>query len=321
LKWSGLARLLQRTSRWSGVLGLNYHRIGTAGRSLFDHALWSADAETLTDHVRFLKLHLDVIGPGDLRDARRRGRGRYGLITFDDGYRDNYEVAFEVLRAERAVATFFVTTGFIDGRRVPWWDEIAWMVRTSQRTRIELTGWLPAPIELAKIGAEPTVRSLLRAFKRLPPDRHPDYLDALAAATGSGRCEIDATDLWMTWEMLRVMRAAGMAVGGHTVTHPILASAPEATQRAEIVECGRRLAHELGEPMRYFSYPVGGRKAFNDVTRTCLREAGVECAFSYYGGFRSFDEWDDYDVRRVGVETDVTAESFRAIVSLPRLFA
>ena len=73
--------------------------------------------------------------------------------------------------------------------------------------------------------------------------------------------------------------------------------------------------------MRYFSYPVGGPNSFDFVTQKCLREAGVRYAFSYYGGFRRFRDWNNYDVRRVAVETYLTPEWFRSIVTLPRFLA
>jgi peptidoglycan/xylan/chitin deacetylase (PgdA/CDA1 family) len=95
----------------------------------------------------------------------------------------------------------------------------------------------------------------------------------------------------------------------------------EDEQRDEIMGCGRRLEAQLGEPMLYFSYPVGGLGSFNQATRNCLRQAGVRYAFSYYGGFRSFNDWDDYDIRRVPVETDLSFAQFRRIVSMPQLFA
>ncbi len=65
-------------------------------------------------------------------------RGRYGMITFDDGYRDNHATALPILKREGVTATFFVATGFIDAPRLPWWDEIAWMVRTSRQDGLEL---------------------------------------------------------------------------------------------------------------------------------------------------------------------------------------
>jgi peptidoglycan/xylan/chitin deacetylase (PgdA/CDA1 family) len=124
----------------------------------------------------------------------------------------------------------------------------------------------------------------------------------------------------MTWDMVREMRAGGMGFGGHTVTHPILARCPPDRQCAEIAGCGRRLAEELGEPMRTFSYPVGNRRAFDDATRAGLRAAGVEYAFSYYGGYRRFADTDNYDIRRLAVDTDLTRDQFRAMVTLPQVF-
>lgn len=319
---SGLRFLLGRSLRWSGLLVLNYHRVGNGKESLFDRALWSADAESFTNQIRFCKSQLDVITPDDIPRVVAKGRGRYALITFDDGYRDNYETAFPILKAHGVPATFFITTGLVDLPRVPWWDEIAWMVRTSRRDQIGLSEWVPDALSFDEPDREGAVRTLLTAYKSMPAESTDRYVDAIAEATGSGRCCADVgTGFWMNWDMLREMRAAGMTVAGHTVTHPILARAPREKQRDEIFECGTRLADEMGEPMRYFSYPVGGPTSFSTVTEDCLREAGVRYAFSYYGGFRRFSDWNNYDVRRVAVETYLTAEWFRSIVTLPQLLA
>lgn len=322
LSRSGVSSLMTRTIPWSGVLVLNYHRIGDPAESPFDRGLWSATSEAFFNQVRFLKSSLDIISPDDLPTAIRSRRGRFCLITFDDGYRDNFDNAFPILKAARVPATFFVVTGFIDASTVPWWDEIAWMVRGSRRDRLDLPEWLPATVRLNRPDRETAIWQLLRTFKKLPAESTERYLDALADATGSGRCSAGmGRNLWMDWDMLRDMRASGMTIGGHTTNHPVLARAAPPRQREEILGCGRRLAEALGEPMRYFSYPVGGRQAFDAVTRNCLREAGVQFAFSYYGGFRRFRDWDDYDVRRVPIEHCMTRDCLRAIVSSPMLFA
>ena len=156
----------------------------------------------------------------------------------------------------------------------------------------------------------------------MPGEMTSAYLDAIGEATGSGRLDpAPSGDLWMTWNMLREMKARGMTIGGHTANHPVLAQASRETQRREIGECGHRLATELGEPMRFFSYPVGGPEAFDEITRQCLREAGVQYAFSYYDGYRRYADWDDYDIRRVRMEVDLTPDRFRSIVDLPQWFA
>jgi peptidoglycan/xylan/chitin deacetylase (PgdA/CDA1 family) len=319
---SGLRFSLGRAIRWSGVLVLNYHRVGSCNQSPFDRELWSADAEAFTDQIRFCKSQLDIITPDDISRVVAQGSGRYALITFDDGYRDNYEIAFPILKAERVPATFFIATGFVDAPRVPWWDEIAWMVRSSQQDRVRLSGWFPAPVLFDEPDREVAVRTLLRAYKAMPFETTDRYLDALAEATQSGRCGTEAgRGFWMDWDMLREMRAAGMTVAGHTLTHQVLARAPREIQRETILGCGTRLAEEIGEPMRYFSYPVGGPNSFDSVTLDCLREAQVRYAFSDYGGFRRFGDWNNYDIRRVPIETYVTAEWFRSIVTFPQFFA
>lgn len=182
--------------------------------------------------------------------------------------------------------------------------------------------WLPAPVRFDEPDRERAVRTLLRAYKALPAECTEAYLLELAAATGVARFDPCAgAHWWMTWDMLREMQASGMTIGGHTVNHPVLARACREIQRAEIVGCSQRLAAELGRPMRYFSYPVGGSRAFDVITRECLREVGVQYAFSYCSGYRRFRDWDDYDVGRVPIESNVTADSFRSMLLLPQLFA
>jgi peptidoglycan/xylan/chitin deacetylase (PgdA/CDA1 family) len=313
--------VFRRVARWSGVLCLNYHRVGNDAGSPFDRGLWSADEKSFDAQVRFLVSNFDVVSPPDLPGLLARRRGRSVMITFDDGYRDNYDAALPILRRHGAKATFFVATGFIDRPSLPWWDEIAWMVRSSPLAGLPVSKWLAGPVMFDEPDREMAVRACLKAYKRMAAGEHEAYLAFLGRATASGRHEAKGSDgLWMTWDMLREMRDAGMTIAGHTVTHPVLARLPVEQQRHEIVECGRRLADELGEPMRYFSYPVGGPDAFGPDTRACLRNAGVQFAFSYYGGFRKFDEWDDLDVRRFAVEREMTPASVAAVVTLPWLF-
>lgn len=319
---TGAWYMLHRTVPWDGVLCLNYHRVGDGSGSMFDHGLWSADSDAFGEQLKFLKAHFDVVSPPDLPDVLRGGKGRYVLITFDDGYLDNYSTAFPILQHHGIVATFFVTTGFLDAPRISWWDEVAWMVRTSSKHNVKGGPWFSTPVTFDEPDRERAIQALLTTYKQLPAHSGAGYLAFLADETGSGRYpSSEGQPTWMTWEMLRRMRDAGMVVGGHTISHPVLAQLSPERQWEEISGCGQRLAQELGGPMRYFSYPIGKRYAFDSHTRACLQKAGVQYAFSYYGGIRTFDQWDDFDVRRVAVESDMTLDWIRAIVTLPGLFA
>ncbi|HET6432967.1 polysaccharide deacetylase family protein [Dyella sp.] len=324
-KWldrTGMRQLARRMLPWSGLVALNYHRIGDAAASPYDRGLWSASAEAFSEQLRFLKREMDVISPADLPEVVKGGRGRYAMVTFDDGYRDNYEVAFPILTRESLPATFFVSTGYIDTPSLPWWDEIAWMVRTGATGPLRLDPWIEKPVAFDEPDREGAIRTLLRTYKAIASQRTEAFLEAIAAAAGTGRAPAgEGRALWMNWDMLREMKAAGMTIGGHTVTHPVLSRMTDEGQRSEIQTCAGRLAEELGEPTRCFSYPVGSLAAFDGTTRELLRKAGMDCAFSYYGGYRTFDDWDDLDIRRVAIEPEIGGCWFRSILSLPRIFA
>lgn len=321
LDWTGLNKLARTTPLWNGLIVLNYHRVGESDGSLFDHDLWSASAESFEQQVRFLGLNFDLIRIRDLDDLWNQRRGRYVLITFDDGYRDNYEWAFPILKAHNSSATFFLTTGFLDERKLAWWDEISWMVRCASQTALPANSWTGEPVSLKSIDVDQSIKTLLSVFKKLPGEKTEDYLNFLAKSTGSGRCPQDVADqIWMTWDMVREMHQAGMDFGGHTVNHPILANHPEEIQRNEIETCKQRIEAEIGQSISAFSYPVGGKDCFDDRTRACLKQVGYRWGFSYYGGFSHFDTHDSLDIPRIAVESEEPDALFRSSVSVPQLF-
>jgi peptidoglycan/xylan/chitin deacetylase (PgdA/CDA1 family) len=315
LERSGLGALLRLAPAWCGLVVVNHHRIGDPGDSPFDRALWTASAEDLDARVRFLVRNFDVVGPDDVADL---GPGRHVLITFDDGYRDNHTLALPILREHGATAAFFLTTDFLDVPGLAWWDEIAWMVRTSPRASLVLDG---AAVGFDEPDRTAAVSALVDRAKALPGRALGPYLDRVAEATGSGRAPCMVADgQWMTWRMARELLAAGMHVGGHTVTHPILARLEPDLQRREILGCRERLQAELGIPMRWFSYPNGDRGSFDAHTRAALADAGVELAFSFDGGYRPAGAFDPYDVPRIAAGPGTGADLLAAAVTLPQVF-
>lgn len=332
LSATGGMRLLESAPMWSGLLVLNYHRIGTPDNPLMDEALWSATQDDFDQQVRLLKNGFDVIGLEDLTDAVRdlqNGQrrpwqtSRFAMITFDDGYRDNFELAFPVLKSHGVPGAFFLATGFLDQPKLAWWDEINWMLRSSDCRQLDLpANWFVEPLSLAGPGKQSAIRDLLQLYYRLDGSRTTQFLDAIGNAAGTGRVSNRAPgDLWMTWDMVREMRHAGMSFGAHTVSHPILANLSNEEQSDEILESRLRIESELGQPVTALSYPVGKRESFNDGTRDALSGHGFDWAFSYYGGHFSGAEFDRFDIPRVAVESDVTLDEFRSCCALPHVFA
>ena len=322
LESTGLRSLLLRLRIWNGILTLNYHRVGDFESSPFDHELFSATPGEFDAQVGFLKAWCDVIVPADLETARRQRRGRFALITFDDGYIDNFTVALPILSAHGVPATFFLATGLLDRPRVSWWDEIAWMTRVNTPITIPSGPWLSEPLEVDPVRPETVLLRLNQLYHRLPSSSRDAYLDFLGEATGRGRCGAEpARDLWMTWDMVRRLQAAGMALGGHTHEHVMLSEQSAERQRDELETCLRRIEEEVGVRSDVISYPYGSPRSFDLTTRACLKQASVRHAFSYYGGYCRFDAWDPYDIPRIAVERYISLPRFRTIVACPRLLA
>lgn len=314
--------LLIARPRWEGLLILNHHRIGEPTASPMDRGVFSATPDGLDAQIAMLKRTVDVIAPRDVHAALETPRGRHVLLTFDDGYRDNYDAALPVLLSHDVHATFFLCPGFIDNPLVPWWDEIAWMVRTSLRGDLPMGDWRPQPLRLGTPDREQAIKTLLAQYKTLPASRTEAFMAFLAETTGSGRCDAAlGGDLWMTWDMARAMAAAGMEIGGHTLTHPVLARLALDQQRSEIAGCQDRLRAELGAPARHFAYPVGGRDTFTSATQRIVADAGFDLAFSFYGGYSVRGRHDPYDVPRAYVAPETSPTAFEAMLAIPQILA
>lgn len=318
---AGLARLVDVARGWRGLLVLNYHRVGTPGNSLFDHDLYSATADDFDQQIRYLKKNFDVIGLDGLDDLLvRRGRQRAVMVTFDDGYLDNYELAFPVLRAQNAPGVFFVTTGFLDDRPLAWWDEIAWMVNRSPRSSLELKSWLAQPVTWVNGHRESAIGRLLKTFKGLPTKETKQFLDDIAAETGSGRAPRSAADgLWMNWDHVREMVRGGMSIGSHTVTHPVLSRVDDGQLHVELAESKRRLEQELAITIDSISYPVGQPDSFTPRCWEVAEQLGYKWAFSYYGGFIP-ELANRFDLKRTAIELDCCLPTFRSMTRVPTVF-
>jgi peptidoglycan/xylan/chitin deacetylase (PgdA/CDA1 family) len=321
LSATGLLALLLRVPSWRGVAVLSYHRIGDRRQSDLHRGLFSADAGAFERQLRILKSNFRIIMPDQLEDSVRAGRDRSMMITFDDGYRDLHANALPVLEATGVKATMFLCSGLIDGTAAAWWDEIAWMIRHRTAEVLPAGSWGEA-MTLHEAGLEPAIDALTRVYWTLRPEAGSAFLDELAGATGSGRRPVTGLrEDWITWEMARELRAAGHQIGAHTLTHPILARLSPDEQQAEIAGSVERIASEVGERPRWLAYPVGTHGTFDERTKAAALAAGIELAFSNYGGVVTRRTAQAHDVRRLASESLRTEPLLRATLALPQVFA
>lgn len=306
---------------------LAYHRVREMAEPegfRFDPELISASCDAFRQQLAIVKRRFVPMRFDELIDCHERGRAvprGAVLITFDDGYDDNYRCAWPILRDAGMSAMFFVSTGHIDSGRPYVYDWLVHMLCTTRAERMrapELAIDWPLPDDLR--ARRQLASQLLDRIKVLDADAQQALSDRLQhewsmpAEAGHSDCRP------MTWTQLREMRASGMEVGSHGVHHRMLAKMPSAAMREEVVASKRAIERELGGEAQVISYPVGGRDAYNDEVVSAVRDAGYRIACSYRAGAEALRPASRYAMRRIPVERDMDAAWFQAMLALPELF-
>ena len=176
------------------------------------------------------------------------------VITFDDGYADNCEVALPILQRRGLSATFFVASGFLDGGRM-WNDTIIETLRFSSVPTLDLSEFgLGARSLDGPVQRRPTIDALLQVVKYQTPEQRVESLRRLTLLAGSPRLP---DNLMMTTDQLRTMHRSGMEIGGHTIDHPILTTLRDDLAKAEIDGGRKALQALIDAPVEVFAYPNG----------------------------------------------------------------
>jgi peptidoglycan/xylan/chitin deacetylase (PgdA/CDA1 family) len=226
LLWSGASFLLSKLPARDSLLVLNYHRIGDSDDDLFDPGVFSATADQLNDQIAYLKRHVSVITleealafiEGTLKERTRRCRV---LITFDDGYLDNYSIAFPILRSLDVQGVFFLATGMVGSCHVPWWDHIAYIVKTARMRRFTLRYPADLLVDIDQSGLAESLRAVLRLYKR-PENSDPTRFIQELEQAAKGEELPGTIRRFLNWDEAREMIAGGMAIGSHTRSHQVL---------------------------------------------------------------------------------------------------
>lgn len=300
----GLTALLERLPRRPSLLILNYHRIGDAADTPFDSGVFSCTAPELEQQVVSLQRHFRIVSfpeALDLLDRRSPLREPSVLLSFDDGYLDNYQLAFPLLARLGVPAAFFLPTAFIGTGEVPWWDAIASIIKRTPHLAISPRFAPNRTFDLSPSQREAAVWQLLELYKHSSITDGERFLVELEEACDVPRPSQSATPLFLSWTEAREMQAAGMSFGSHSHTHRILSKLPLNEQREELRLSRELLEHELGRTVDTFAYPVGDRRSFNAHTLRALSETGYRHAFSFVSGINRPPAVDPYQLRRTGV--------------------
>lgn len=322
----GLLHTLQRLRalRNRDLRILAYHRVMAAPDPStfdFDLELISTSPERFRQQLLHIKQRFHPMRLGDVLQAIDAGKplpANAVAVTFDDGYDDNYRIAFPILRELGIPATFFVSTGHIDSGRPFGYDWLVHMILRSTEVRLVLP-------ELDIDVAMPTMRQERRALathvlsnmKNIDDISQENLITRLEKKWHMPSAVTPQDCRPMNWTQLREMHAAGFEIGSHGVHHRMLSKLPLAEMEREIRGSKLTLDRELGSEATLMSYPVGGDRAFDDHVIKATREAGFRLACCYICGTNPQPLTNRYALYRLPVERMMGAGWFAAMIALP----
>jgi peptidoglycan/xylan/chitin deacetylase (PgdA/CDA1 family) len=318
--------LRREVSPWFTVL--TYHRVARpCDASGLDEGVVDVTPELLERQLAFLRRWFHPIGIDDLLAFVRSRKAlpkNAVLLTFDDGYRDNHDVALPILARHGVRATFFVATEYVERRRPFWWDRVALLIKRSPRDHIDIRYPEPLRLSLENTQArEAATRRVLRIVKEragLDLDRLIDDLER-ASDVVLGRQEERriADETVMTWSHVAALHRAGMHVQSHTCTHRVLQTLDAADLARELRRSRQMLEEVLGDPVCAIAYPVGKSVNAAPHVKCAVRDAGYELGFTNGTGVNRLSALDPLDARRVSLEIALGDGFFRTMLALPCL--
>ena len=257
---------------YHGVSAVPHHGIENYSRKHVSATAFEHQIEVLAREYSVLPLEelLQRQAAGDVPP-------RAVAVTFDDGFANNYEVAFPTLVRHEVPATFYLATGFIGTERVFWVDRLEYLVNEWREPTLaiaELDRVLPLRTHADRLDA---VQEVKRELKEHTSQVEP-VLRSLEARFGSP--SYDYPDYrTLSWDQVREMHASGLcSFGAHTVDHVILAQLEPAEQERQVRLSVEAVSQELGQRTRLFSYPEGGPGQYDDETIRIVQEAGCASA-------------------------------------------
>jgi peptidoglycan/xylan/chitin deacetylase (PgdA/CDA1 family) len=277
-----LAKLLplacgRRASRRLAIL--IYHRVLGSADYMRAHEI---DESTFDWHMQVLREFFNPLSLSDALDLQKSADlpPASVCVTFDDGYADNVDVALPILKKWSIPATFFISSGYLDGGRM-WNDTILDSIRQFSRSEIDLRGIGLGRCSVAtRKERRDLANRILERLKHLPPDqrrRGTQFVASLAS---------DLPDnLMMTGPQVKKLVDCGMEIGGHTVSHPILAALDADEARREILDGKTALESLTGKAVALFAYPNGKPgQDYTDFHCSLLSDLGFKAAVSTQWG-------------------------------------
>jgi peptidoglycan/xylan/chitin deacetylase (PgdA/CDA1 family) len=250
--------------------------------------VWTS-AVKFAKHLRYITTYYNVISLQNLIDSLQHGKIPQNsvVITFDDGFADNYHVAYPLLKHYKIPATVFLVTDCIENKKPIWIQELYYLINTVGAQKIaeglnavarELCGpWFkPQNNSKRKFDLNKAIEEYL-AFSVKKEMRH-KILAKLYRDFSIQREKIFAqNEIFLNWDQVRQMRSNGISFGNHGASHSPLSALSSDENEIEILQSKYIIEENLGESFLPFSYPFGMAKYYTQEAKEMVINSGHSC--------------------------------------------
>jgi len=311
----GIVRLFAFLNRKKAVI-LMYHGV-RGGEGMTGCSQLHVPVELFRRQMAYLAARRRVVPLSTLVRLLREGSDipDYTVVlTFDDGYRNNYTQAYPILRHYQLPATVFLPTALVGTNQLLWHDCLDYAISHTTCREISVAG-RHCPL-VTNQDRTLAYRELREQAKQLEDVEKKHLVESTVNKLGADLTTLQLEDEWalLSWQQITEMQADGIAFGSHTENHVILTRVPPKQARAEILHSKQMLEDKLGEETTLFCYPNGKEGDFDDGTKQMLQDAGFYGALSAIPGLIAPDS-DPLALKRIGVTGHMNYWHFMASLS------
>jgi peptidoglycan/xylan/chitin deacetylase (PgdA/CDA1 family) len=255
------------------------------------HGIVPEGAQALAAQLRYLARHFKVVSLETMLERLTNGSRPLAqeiVLTFDDGLRNNFTVAYPILRELQLPATFFVCPSLVESGTWLWNHEMRCRLQTLAVPEL-------AELRMKLLAPGTSVDGIVEWMKtlRLPQRRQAEATIQQATRdfrpTERQRAAFDIMD----WNDMRSLDRTLITVGSHTLSHPILTTLNAQEIEWEILESRKCLEQRLQHRVDFFCYPNGAydQRAYQTVKETYRAAVTTESGV--------LDEQEGLDVHRL----------------------
>jgi peptidoglycan/xylan/chitin deacetylase (PgdA/CDA1 family) len=262
IKKSGMYSLLSPWYCGYGTI-LMFHRICDSGEKSSLKA--NSSLEITPDYLEeiigfFAKKGYEFVPIGDVPGIMnaKRPKKKFVVFTFDDGYIDNYTIAYPIFRKYQIPFTVYVTTSFPDGTAILWWYMLEKLIPNHEIIEFDLNG---KKIKLHCKNNQERESAFISIRDIIMGGDTENYLSLISSIFNN--YGIDPRDpvrrMAVSWDMIQEMaRDPLVTIGAHTVNHIALTNLSEKDMLEELMLSKSKIESVTGIPVKAISYPFGG---------------------------------------------------------------